>query len=297
MPLSLTQILAATDLSAPAGHAVERAALLAQRHGARLRLVHVSPPAPMARLAQLISAGALPPDLAPRLRDSTQARLQALASQHSTQHGVQADAHALVGELLPTLQAEADALHCSLIVLGGQGENTLRHLLLGSTAERLLSGATRPMLVVRQAPRAAYQCVLVAVDLSPASLRAIELARTVAPGARLCLLHAFDLPFEGSLRYAGVSEDEITRYRLDAQAQAEGQLDALAASAGLAPHEALTVVRHGDAALRIAEQAQAFGADLIVAGKHADRVLERLFLGSVTRRVLADTQVDVLVSV
>lgn len=297
MPSSLTQILAATDLSAPAGHAVDRAALLAQQHGARLRLVHVSPPAPMARLAQLISAGALPADLAPRLRDSTQARLQALASQLAAQHGVQADVNALVGELLPTLQDEAEALHCGLIVLGGQGETTLRHLLLGSTAERLLSGATRPMLVVRQTPQATYQCVLVAVDLSPASLRAIDLARTVAPGARLCLLHAFDLPFEGSLRYAGVSEDEITRYRLEAQAQAEGQLNELAASAGLAAHEVLAVTRHGDATTRITEQAQAFGADLIVVGKHADGVLERLFLGSVTKRVLADTQVDVLVSV
>lgn len=295
---SWNHILAATDFSTPAQHAAERAALLARQAGARLELLHVAQHAPMARLKQLIGTGALPADIDQRLLDSAQARLQALAEQLARQHGVQAGAKTVVGELLPALQSEADAHHCGLVVLGGHGENALRHLLLGSTAERLISGTSRPMLVVRQAPQAAYRRVLVPVDLSPtASLRAIHLAHSLAPTATLCLLHAFDLPFEGSLRYAGVSEGEIAQYQLKAHAQAQAALDALAASAGLAPSDALTVVRHGDPSVRIGEQAKALDADLIVMGKHADGVLERLFLGSVTRRVLGITETDVLVSV
>lgn len=269
---SLTHILAATDLSPPARHAAQRAALLARQNGTRLDLVHVAQQAPMARL-------------------------QELADLLAQEQGVQAGVKTTVGDLLPTLQAEADAHQSSLVVLGSHGDSVLRHLVLGSTAERLLGSATRPMLVVRQAPSAAYRSVLVPVDLSPTSLRTIDLARAIAPEARLCLLHAFDLPFEGSLRNAGVRPAEIDRYRLAAHAQAEQQLNELLSSAGLPTDTIFTVVQHGDATARILQQVQAFNADLIVMGKHADGMLQRLFLGSVTRRVLGSTEVDVLVSV
>ena len=293
---ALTHILTATDLSTPARQAAQRAALLAQQSGARLDLLHVAQQAPMARLQQLVSTGALPADLDQRLLNSAQARLQDLADLLAKEPGVPAGVKTALGELLPTLQAEADTHQSSLIVLGAQGDSVLRPLLLGSTAERLLNHATRPMLVVRQAPRAAYRKVLIPVDLSPASVRTIQLARLIAPEAQLCLLHAFDLPFEGSLRYAGVSPQEIDQYRLAAHTQAEQQLKGLLGDAGLLPDATLTVVQHGDAAARILEQEQAFHADLIVMGKHADNTLQRLFLGSVSRRVLGSTQADVLVS-
>lgn len=293
----LTHILAATDLSTPARHAAQRAALLVRQNSACLDLVHVAQQAPMARLQQLVSAGSLPADLDQRLLGSAQARLQELADLLAREQGVQAGVKTTVGDLLPTLQAEADAHQSSLVVLGSHGDSLLRHLVLGSTAERLLGSATRPMLVVRQAPSEAYRSVLVPVDLSSASLRTIDLARAIAPGARLCLLHAFDLPFEGSLRYAGVSLAEIDHYQVAAHTQAEQQLNELLSSAGLPTDTTLTVVQHGNAAARILQQVQAFNADLIVMGKHADGMLQRLFLGSVTRRVLGSTEVDVLVSV
>lgn len=294
---SLTHILAATDLSTPARHAAQRAALLARQNGARLDLVHVAQQAPMARLQRLASAGSLPADLAQRLLDSAKARLQELADLLVQDQGVQAGVKTAVGDLLPTLQAEADAHQSSLVVLGSHGDSVLRHLVLGSTAERLLGSTTRPMLVVQQAPRAAYRSVLVPVDLSTASLRTIDLARAIAPGARLCLVHAFDLPFEGSLRHAGVSSAVVDQYRIAAHMQAEQQLNELLNSAGLPTDTTLTVVQHGDAASRILQQAKAFDADLIVMGKHSDGMLQRLFMGSVTRRVLSSTEIDVLVSV
>ena len=281
---ALKHILAATDLSAPARQPAERAAMLATQCGAGLSVVHVAQRAPMERLQQLVTAGSLPADLDQRLLGSARQRLDQLSDLLKQRHGVQAELKTAVGDLPPTLQAEADAHQCGLVVLG-------------STAERLLASATRPMLIVRQTPRTPYRTVLVPVDFSSASLRAIHLAHAIAPTARLCLLHAFDLPFEGSLRYAGISEDEIRRYIDAARAQAEQQMQALATSAGLAVHEAQTLVLYGDPTVRILQQEQDLDADLIVMGKHSDNVLERLFVGSVTRRVLGDAQGDVLVSV
>ena len=294
---ALKHILAATDLSAPARHAAERAAMLATQCGAGLSVVHVAQRAPMERLQQLVTAGSLPADLDQRLLGIARQRLEQLSDLLKQRHGVQAELKTAVGDLPPTMQAEADAHLCGLVVLGNRGDSVLRHLVLGSTAERLLASATRAMLIVRQTPRTPYRTVLVPVDFSSASLRAIHLAHAIAPTARLCLLHAFDLPFEGSLRYAGISEDEIRHYMDAARAQAEQQMQALATSAGLAVHEAQTLVLYGDPTVRILQQEQDLDADLIVMGKHSDNVLERLFVGSVTRRVLGDAQGDVLVSV
>jgi len=67
---ALKHILAATDLSAPARHAAERAAMLATQCGAGLSVVHVAQRAPMERLQQLVTAGSLPADLDQRLLGS-----------------------------------------------------------------------------------------------------------------------------------------------------------------------------------------------------------------------------------
>jgi pyruvate/2-oxoglutarate dehydrogenase complex dihydrolipoamide acyltransferase (E2) component len=71
-------------------------------------------------------------------------------------------------------------LTCDLLVLGARGTSFMRHLMLGSTAERLVRKSNRPLLVVRQPPHERYRRVIVALDFSPSSLAALELARAVA---------------------------------------------------------------------------------------------------------------------
>jgi nucleotide-binding universal stress UspA family protein len=111
------------------------------------------------------------------------------------------------GNPFATIAAEAEVLDADLVILGARGESFLRHTLLGSTAARLLRKSSRhPVLVVKQPPHEAYRSVLIAVDFSPVSLQAIRMAKQVAPGADLVLLHAFELPYEGKLTFAGVDE-------------------------------------------------------------------------------------------
>ncbi|NUN63155.1 MAG: universal stress protein, partial [Burkholderiaceae bacterium] len=117
------------------------------------------------------------------------------------------------------------------------------------------------------------------------------------PGAELVLLHAFEVPFEGHLRYASVDEDTISHYRVVARQEATEKLQALCQAAALAPEDCHTIVQHGDAAVRIIEQEQEQDCDLIVMGKHGESALENLLLGSVTKHVLAESQSDILVSV
>ena len=291
----LNHILAATDLSAPARHAVERAALVSKETGATLDLLHVANLAPLERLRQLM--GATPAAMEERVLDAARQRLDGLTAALQRRFGVPACAHVVKGALLAELGKRADASAAGLLVCGARGESVVRRFTLGTTAVRLLSTATCPVLMVKQPPHEAYRRLLVPVDFSSSSLRAIGHARSIAPGAEVVLLHAFDVPFEGSLRYASVDEDTINHYRIVARQEATQKLQALCHEAGLDPDGASLVVVHGDPTSRIIEQEEERDCDLIVIGKHGDSLLEEMFLGSVSKHVLAESQGDVMVSV
>lgn len=290
---TLKRILATTDLSAPARHAAERAALVSQETAAPLDLLHVANLAPLEKFRQLLLETA--DDPRQQLLDAAREKLCELAEMLRRRYGVAAGVNVAAGPVLVELTNAVDAMDPSLIVCGATGENLIRRLLLGATAERLLSRATRPVLVVKQAPRDHYRRLLVPVDFSASSIRAIRHAQAIAPQAEITLLHAFIVPFEGRFRYAGVHDDVIKHYRVVAREEATRTLRALSDEAGLST--ARSLVLHGDAWLRIIEQEQEQDCDLIVMGKHGQSMLEELWLGSVTKHVLAESQSDVLVSV
>lgn len=289
----LNHLLAATDLSAPARHAVERAALVSKETGAPLDLLHVADLAPLEKFRQFI--GESSEDLKLRVLDTANEKLRELAEAVLKHHGVSVGTRVVFGSLLTQLFSEAMA--ADLIICGARGESFMRHLLLGSTAQRMLSRAKCPMLVVKQAVHEPYRTLLLPVDFSPASLRAIKNAIAIFPHAEIVLLHVFEVPFEGHLRYASVDDETIGHYRVIAKQGAIRKLHELSEEAGLMPYSVRFVVVHGDPSLRIIEQEQEQNCDLIVMGKHGESVLEDLLLGSVTKHVLAESQCDILVSV
>jgi nucleotide-binding universal stress UspA family protein len=292
---SLNRLLAATDLSAPARHAAERAALVAAQIGAALDVVHVASLAPLAKLRRLVAE--LPPGLEEQALDAAWKELRELAATLRERHGVSAGVHVVTGALLPELVDQADALAADMIVLGARGAGFMRHVLLGSTAERMIGRAGRPMLVVKHAPQGRYRVLLVPVDLSASSLPALKTARAIAPGADVVLLHVFEAPFEGALRFAAVDEETIRQYRVAAKQDALQRLRALCDDAGLPRHDARLMALHGDPVQQVIEQEQEWDCDLIVMGKHGENALEDRLLGSVTRHVLSRSQCDVLVAV
>jgi nucleotide-binding universal stress UspA family protein len=287
-------ILVATDLSAPARHAVERAFHIAAGTASELYILHAMELGSLDSLREMLGDDLSAVKAA--LNSDARRRLEQLTGDASIHPGVAARTCVAEGNPLATIAAEAEGLQAHLLVLGARGESFLRHALLGSTAARLLrKSASRPVLVVKQAPHEAYRSVLVAVDFSPVSLQAIRLAKFWAPVADLVLLHAFELPYEGKLAFAGVEEHLIRRQVANEAGIRRQRLHELAAAAGLAPPEYSARVVHGDPAQQIVAAEQEVDADLIVAGKHGSHVAEELLLGSVTKHVLAESQCDLLV--
>jgi nucleotide-binding universal stress UspA family protein len=290
----IQRLLAATDLSAPARHAAERAALVARELGADLDLLHVISASPVGRLRRLLVEA--PADLEARVIADARGDVERLGEALRTACGVVAHAEVVSGELLAEINGRAAANGADLLVLGARGASFMRHLLLGSTAERLVRKSNRPLLVVKQPPHDAYRRVLVAVDFSPSSLPALALARAVAPAAELIVLNAYEVPFEDRLRSAGLAEDTLQRYRTIARRQALQGMHTLLTAAGLEPGGTETIVRQSDASSLVIEQEQERDCDLIVVGRHGENALEAILIGSVTRHVLQQSQGDVLVS-
>lgn len=291
----LNHIVAATDLSSPARHAAERAALVAAERAASLSIVHVADLAPLAQVRKLLVGD--PERFEAQLVEQLQVRLKALGDGVQQRFGVAPSLQVGCGELLPGLIGFMSSNPADLMVLGARGDSNLRHMMLGSTAERLLGSSTCPMLVVKQVVHESYRHALVAVDFSQGAQSALLLARAVAASADVTVLHVFDVPFEGQLRYAGVDDEKITHYRLQAKRQAEERLKSLVESAGLDASSVRLLVLQGDASQRILEQEQNLDCDLIVVGKHGEDMFEELIMGSVTKHILAEAQGDVLVSI
>ncbi len=290
---ALTSILAATDFSAPARHAADRAARVARETGAALTLMHTLAAQPLAELRQWLGAQ---PQAEQQLLEQAREQLQRLADELAAHRHVTVHTHLATGAVLDEIGRQADALDAGLVVLGARGAGFLRRLVLGTTSERLLRRTTRPLLVVRQTPHEPYRRALVALDFSPWSAQSLALARRVAPHARLVLLAAFQVPFEEKLLFAGVDAATIDRYRQQSRLATTQKLHAAAQAGGLKAGDYDAVVVEGDPSQRIVEQEQELDCDLVVLGKHGQSAAEDLLLGSVTKHVLAEGANDVLVS-
>jgi nucleotide-binding universal stress UspA family protein len=292
---SLHHILAASDFSTGAGDAVSRASKIASLTGAQLDLIHVINQPALAQLCNLIGRGGAAAKA--KLIDDARHELRKLATRLGKKEGIKIDYSAVTGNVVTTLLEKADARDSQLIVLGEHGQGSALHpLLLGSTSERLLRHSRRPILIVKKAPQQAYRRVLVPLDFSAWSAPTLQLARHVAPDAEIILLHAFEAPFEGKLRYAGVDEETIERYQANTRIEALHRLHDLATAAGLDTNPALLHVAHGDISRTILDEEEHRDCDLIVMGKHGQAILEDLLLGSVTKQILAQSHADILVA-
>jgi nucleotide-binding universal stress UspA family protein len=292
--MSLPILLAATDISAPSRFTAQRAAMLAEQIGAKLEFVHVLDKRELDELQRLLGEDG--EVLTERIRSQTRELLAQLADDVSEPLGVSAGCHLVEGEVLESITAQVDALNASLLIVGAHGTGFVRQQLLGATAERLLRMIQCPVLTVKQSPLKKYQNVLVPIDFTPWSHGAIRLALTVAPQAKLTLLHAYEVPFEGQMRIAGENEESIRCYRDKIRQEVGARLDQTMIDTGITKANWHPLVIHGNAVQRILEQEEEQGADLVVLGKHGHGMVEELLLGSNTRKILTHAQCDVLIA-
>ena len=291
----LRRILAGTDFSAGAGLAADRAAVVAKETGAALELFHATNLSGLDKLRRLVPG--IPDDLEQQVIDAGREQLAGLGRKLNERLRIAAGTHVAFGDTFSQLEARAAELPADLVVLGAHGTSALPRLVVGSTAGRMAAGSRCPVLVVKSAPSGPYRNVLIPVDFSAQSLPALTTASAVAPGANLILMHAYGFPFEGKIRAARDIEAVLEPYLAAARKKVFEKMHELSDGAGLSPHSARLLACHGEALHQILEQERERKCDLIIMGRHGEApLLEQVFLGSVTKQVLAQSRADVLVA-
>lgn len=289
-------LMVATDLSRFSGYAVQRAQLLAQQQAARIEVVHCIPSSLLQTFKEGFLTGfeqsrqALLTHQTKQLNRTTRNLLHTKTIEHVT-------TQLLEGDPDDVLPQHANTIGADLVLIGAHGKGFVKSLLIGSIASRLIRTSQHPTLVIKTPASQPYTNILVGVDFSPASLKAIAMAQSVAPTAHLILAHTFDVPFAGMLRYAGVKSNEVSRFRHEAQEHSQEQLLNLAKLAGLDHHQYTTVSIEGSGAKALLDLQKTFETDLIVVGKHGRHLTQELLIGSVTQAILARSKSDVLVTV
>ncbi|QXP85723.1 universal stress protein [Methylococcus sp. Mc7] len=295
MPMkSLRRILVATDFSGYANVAVRRAAMLAHRHCCMLDLLQVVGWLPLETLKRLIDDHAL--ETGQHLVDSFRDRLKTLADLLRSHYSVTVDHGVRLGRPHLEINAHATDHHADLVVLGAHGEHFLQDGLLGTTTARVLRTGNHPVLIVRAEEPAPYRKILVPVDFSAASRGALAWALAIESQAAIHVLHAVEVPFEGSLRDAGVPEELTQRLRAEALDQARARLDEfIEKTAGAEAGRITRRVEYGYPPKVISDQSWLLRPDLIVVGKHGEAEKDAALLGSVTKHVIYEADCDVLV--
>jgi nucleotide-binding universal stress UspA family protein len=192
----IKNILCPVDFSTFSRNALDHAAAIGLWYDATVTALHVLPTV----TAFIPAAGeGLYPSLVFSDADLRQFRdeLEAYARQSGVAHIV---SEVVQGSVVREIVRRANELPADLLVMGTHGRSGFDRLMLGSTTETLLHKAPCPVLTVpAHAPDASpvsapFTRVLCAVDFSPASLRALALAESLAgqAAANLTLLHVLE---------------------------------------------------------------------------------------------------------
>ena len=302
-------ILVSTDFSAESLKAIDYAVSLLGAYEGTLHLVHVceidySYAAPAAMLA-------VPPTVMDDDMERHQAtELKELAARYSI-NGVQPECHVRTGRAFDEICRLAAQLPADLIVIATRGHTGLKHLLLGSTAERVVRHSPCPVLIVREREREfadtgaadtatskhtlPIRRILVPVDFSECSRAGVDYALNLAStcDASILLLHAVQvLPYIPSERYAA-HERAPAPGVLERAARSQMKKFVREIDFRGVRHEA--EVRAGRPAEEICRYSDQKNADLIVTSTHGITGFAHVLIGSTAEHVVRYAYCPVLV--
>jgi nucleotide-binding universal stress UspA family protein len=135
-------VLVPTDFSPDADAALAWARALVARTGGKLVLVHAYDLASLATTSGALAAASVEKALAESAR-------QKLAELKASLSGVEVDTVLSAARADPAIFDTAERAHADLIAIGTRGRTGLAHVVLGSTAERVIRRAHVPVVTVK----------------------------------------------------------------------------------------------------------------------------------------------------
>jgi nucleotide-binding universal stress UspA family protein len=147
MAIDVRHILVPIDFSENTPAVLDWAAHLAEEHGSTVTLLHAYH---LPVEFQQLEGAYLPPDFWQSVRTEAESTLRRQADALQ-RRGVRVETAVCEGYAATVIIEEASSRNADLIVIGTHGRSGLKHLLLGSIAERVVQKASCPVLTVKAA--------------------------------------------------------------------------------------------------------------------------------------------------
>jgi len=264
------RLLVCTDGSEGGQHAMTQALALGRACAGKVYVLQVVKIIP--------ELEAVAPDLRVCLEEEIE-RQKAAAAAAAARQGVEME-YRILHSISPfaDIVAEAEKLNPQLIIIGRYGRTGLTRLFMGSIAARVIGLSPVNVLVIPREDSLAFQRLLIASDGSSYSDAALMEATAMAARAGSELLGVAVAREEGE-----ISETREILQRMLTAANREGVSFQGISPQGLAADEGI---------IQVALENR---VDLIIMGSHGRTGFKRLFMGSVTERVIGHTPCPVLV--
>jgi nucleotide-binding universal stress UspA family protein len=299
--LSVQNIVVPIDFSNMSIQAIKIATRLARRFAASIHLAHVrqfdyagfSAPAPPVVPFSLIT-------YEQEGEKRVLKELNALARENGVSSAI---CHVLSGAPpFDEICRLAQEIPADLIVMPTHGRTGLKHVFLGSTAEKIVQHSPCPVFVTRgnalqskNGSRSTIKTILVPVDFSGCSRDGLRYAIGFANkfGARIIVQHATYLGYiyssEGNAIY------DVRAIQETARENAERQMRELVHTVKFGRVKFETVLTEGSPVLDICAFAKDRDADLIITSTHGLTGFKHVLIGSIAEQVVRHAPCPILV--
>ncbi|MGI9380032.1 MAG: universal stress protein [Methyloligellaceae bacterium] len=276
----MESILFASDLSVQSNSAMQRASMLAAQHQCDFSIVHVID-------------GSLPSSIANTLQNDVQRHLQEQIELQKVAGSKPITAEILVGKKSVEIIEFARKQRCGLIVLGTH--NVLfEDFFRGTTIEQIIRMGEFPVLMVTRTPEKVYERVVIAVDFSSQSRKAIEQAVDLCPDAEFYLIHAYEPQFKDfvlgeDFRKTNEENDTDRFERL-----IDDEMSSILQKMHVAEKKIHQVIRQGNVNDVLRAAINEYKPGLLAIGTHGRSGIANALIGSVTEKLLNNPPCDIL---
>jgi nucleotide-binding universal stress UspA family protein len=288
LAMNIKHIVVGTDFSPQAEVAAQHALHIARAMGADITLVHACPILEPPASTVATQWG----ELMQRQLMENRDRLENMRS-GMTGHGINVF-HEMADDVPDTAVTDVAArIGADLVIVGTHGFTGVKHLLLGSVAEKVIRHSAMSAMVARPLEHlhAGYRNLLVPTDFSEGAEYALEMATTLAAdGASIQVWHWWQSPYGGPM-----PDPEALRVEIEGGVRAAGE--ELVQRHRNPRYRLSFQVAEAPATSGIQEQlAGGNGYDLVVVGSHGRRGLTRWLLGSFAEAAARHAPCSVLVA-
>ena len=184
-----------------------------------------------------------------------------------------------------------------LLVIGTHGRAGVDRFILGSVAERIVRKAPCPVMVIKGRKYTGFKLIIVPIDFSDCSGKALEYAISTARShnSRLTILNVYEESFIAPYVNAANSEEEADGIIKEIERVNETKYEEFLKTIDFRGVEYDKLLIKGIPETEIVKTATEQQADLVVMGTHGRAGVKHILIGSTAEEVVRTVHCDIII--